>query len=208
MKRPKLDKEISIKDFKDYYWLKEELVGFCRDIGINSSGGKIDIYNRIIDFLENGKIITKSNIKKVNIISTFDWNNEKLGIDTLITDNYKNTENVRDFFQHKIGDHFKFNVEFMNWMKANNGKTLGVAVDKWREIVELKKDKNYKTEIAPQFEYNTYMRDFLNDNPHLSSKDAMSSWMLKRDKPGVKKYEKEDLIYLEMKKNKTTNAKR
>jgi len=60
MSRPKLDKEISINDFKDYYWLKEELVGFCRAIGINRSGGKIAIYNRIITFLENGEIIFKT----------------------------------------------------------------------------------------------------------------------------------------------------
>jgi hypothetical protein len=196
MNRPKLNKKISIKDFKDYYWLKEELVEFCRAIGINSSGGKIDISNRIIKFLENGELIIKSNIKKKTIISKFDWNVEKLNTATLITDNYRNTENVREFFRQNIGDHFKFNVEFMNWMKAHQGKTLGNAIEKWIEISKLKKDKNYKTEIAPQFEYNTYMREFLNDNPHLSSKDAIKSWKIKRDKPGVKKYEKEDLLYI------------
>jgi hypothetical protein len=199
MNRPKLDKDISLKDFKDYYWLKEELVGFCRVIGINSSGGKLDIFNRIIKFLENGVVIEKSDIKRISIISTFDWNIEELSISTLITDNYKNTENVREFFQQNIGAHFKFNVEFMNWMKSNQGKTLGDAMVKWIEIAKLKKSKDYKTEIAPQFEYNTYMRDFLNDNPDLSSKDAMNSWKIKRDKPGVKKYEKEDLMNLDIK---------
>ncbi|HCT31261.1 MAG TPA: hypothetical protein DIW31_11155, partial [Bacteroidales bacterium] len=140
-----------------------------------------------------------SNIKRTNTHSTFDWNNETLEIDTLITDNYKNTENVRNFFQHTIGDYFKFNVAFMNWMKANQGKTLGDAIDKWTAIAELKKDKNYKTEIAPQFEYNTYIRNFIHANPHLSSKDAMKSWKIKREKPGVKRYEKEDLFFLEIK---------
>ena len=38
--RPNLTKEISIKDF---YWLKSELMKFCKDIGINCSGGKIEI---------------------------------------------------------------------------------------------------------------------------------------------------------------------
>jgi len=193
MSRPKLDKEISINDFKDYYWLKEELVGFCRAIGINRSGGKIAIYNRIITFLENGEIIFKPDTLKANTCSTFDWNIERLGVETLITDNYKNTQNVRAFFQNKIGNHFKFNVAFINWMKANQGKTLGDAIDKWIDIAEQKKDKNHKTVIAPQFEYNTYIRAFLNDNPHLSSKDAMRSWMIKREKPGVHKYEEEDL---------------
>jgi hypothetical protein len=199
MNKPILDKNISINDFKDYYWLKEELVSFCRNTGIDCSGGKIDIYNRIITYLESGEIIKRPNIKRTNITSTFDWNNEKLSLDTFITDNYKNAENVREFFQNIIGNHFKFNVAFMDWMKVNTGKTLGDAVDKWIEIAKLKKDKNYKTEIAAQFEYNTYMRDFLKDNPDLSTKDAMNSWKIKRDKPGTKKYEKDDLIYLDKK---------
>ena len=41
--RPNLKKEISIKDFKDYYWLKEELQTFCRENGISASGSKLEI---------------------------------------------------------------------------------------------------------------------------------------------------------------------
>ena len=53
--------------------------------------------------------------------------------------------------------------------------------------------KNYQSEIAPQFEYNRYMRAFLSDNPNLSSKDAMKFWKLKRAKRGTYAYEKTDL---------------
>jgi len=62
-KRPNLNKNINLKDFKDFYWLKEELVAFCREIGINSSGGKIDIANRIAEYLKTGKI-ERRNYKK------------------------------------------------------------------------------------------------------------------------------------------------
>ncbi|MGL5913858.1 MAG: DUF6434 domain-containing protein [Bacteroidales bacterium] len=55
--------------------------------------------------------------------SNFDWNVERLTLETIITDNYKNPENVRAFLTTEIGKHFKFNVLFMNWMKQNNGKT-------------------------------------------------------------------------------------
>lgn len=34
-KRPKLNKKINAKDFQDFYWMKEELVAFCREVGIN-----------------------------------------------------------------------------------------------------------------------------------------------------------------------------
>ena len=194
MNRPKLDKTISIKDFKDYYWLKEELIIFCRETGIKTTGGKIEITDRILTYLETGEITTKSKGKIKKTKSNFDWNNEVLDFDTPISDNYKNTENVREFFKKSIGGNFKFNVEFMNWMKINTGKTLGNAVEKWKEIA--KKKKNYKTEIAPQFEYNTYMRDFLNDNPKLSIKDAIKSWKIKRNKPENRNYTKKDLEFI------------
>ena len=85
----------------------------------------------------------------------------------------------------------------MDWMKMNSGKTLGDAVDKYREIALLKKDKIYRTEIAPQFEYNTYISDFLTNNPDRSMKDAVKSWRLKRENPGLKKYNRTDLDFLQ-----------
>ena len=47
MNRPELNDTISPQDFKDFYWLKEELVTFCKTKGISSSGGKIEIADRI-----------------------------------------------------------------------------------------------------------------------------------------------------------------
>ncbi len=188
MTKPILNKTISIKDFKDNYWLKKELIDFCREIGINQSGGKLDIVARIERFLETGEVITVSSQKKSETSSNFDWNNEELNLSIVITDSYKNTENVRNFFKKSIGKHFRFNVEFMNWMKSNVGKTLEDAAVEWREIALRKKNNSGKKVIAPQFEYNTYIRDFLADNPSLSIKDAIKSWKIIRDMPGKKVY--------------------
>jgi hypothetical protein len=190
-KRPELNGDISLKDFKDFYWLKEELVSFCKKNEIDCSGGKIEIANRIIYFLETGKKDKQHKAQKSK--SNFDWNVENLSRTTIITDNYKNTENVRRFFTAEIGTHFKFNVLFMNWMKQNIGKTLQDAADEWNRIQLLKKDKNYQSEIDSQFEYNAYMRDFLKDNPSLTTKDARKYWTLKRETRGSKKYAKSDL---------------
>lgn len=87
----------------------------------------------------------------------------------------------------------------MNWMKSNAGKTLGDSIEKRKQIAKKKRDKNYKTEIAPQFEYNTYIRDFAKHNLHLSTKDAIESWKIKRDKPGDKKYNENDLGFIQKK---------
>jgi hypothetical protein len=192
MDRPELDKYISLQDFKDFYWLKEELVTFGRTIGIDTSGGKIDITERIAEYIQTGFVNKKANSKKQSRTSKFDWNSEALSLDTIITDSYKNTENVRKFFLENIGNHFSFNVLFMNWTKENIGASLKDAIEEWEKIYELKKDKNYKTNIAPQFEYNRYMRAFLADNPDKTNKDAMKYWKLKRAKRGTNEYEKTD----------------
>lgn len=190
--RPNLDRNISLADFDDFYWLKVELVDFCKRVGISTSGGKIDISDRIRHYILTGKTSVIES-KKLKSKSKFDWNKENLTLQTEITDNYKSGENVRSFFIKEIGPHFAFNVVFMKWIKENVGKTLGDAIFEWNNINELKKDKGYVSEIDPQFEYNRYMRAFLADNPDLSSKDVMKHWKMKRAKRGTNEYERTDL---------------
>jgi len=200
-KRPKLNRETSVKDFQDFYWLKEELVQFCRRCGLKSSGGKIVINQRIINFLRTGKRTTKKSNQNTKAKSKFDWNKSVLKKDTKITNNYKNTENVRSFFQQSIGVKFEFNLKFMNWMKTNSGKTLNDAIKKWNEI-EIKSKKSNKPKIiAPQFEYNTYIRDYLADNPKLNRDVGIKLWKIKKSLRGNNKYKKEDLKFIEKMKN-------
>jgi hypothetical protein len=90
----------------------------------------------------------------------------------------------------KIGSHFHFNTEFMNWMKGNIGKTMEDAIAEWKRIYERKKDKNHRTTIASQFEYNAYIRAFLADNKDKTMKDAIWHWKLKRNQRGDNVYTK------------------
>lgn len=189
--RPELNTKISITDFKDFYWYKEELVEFCRAENLDKRGGKLELAKRIENFLQTGERVSYQETKSKK--SRFDWNTEKLTIETEITDNYKNTENVREFFKNQIGDKFKFNVKFMNWMKTSQGKTLGDAVEQWGVIKNEMRTSKTEKQIAPQFEYNTYIRDFLKDNPDKSLQDAINYWKIKKLKPGDNKYSKSDL---------------
>ena len=132
--RPILDTAISIRDFKEFYWLKEELVEFCRKEGLKTAGSKRDISARIERYLISGERSLGAKERKYSSSSKFDWQKEILSSQTLITDNYRNTENVRQYFKEEIGCHFKFNVKFMNWMKANVGRNLGDAAEEWRRI--------------------------------------------------------------------------
>ncbi|MDZ4672236.1 MAG: SAP domain-containing protein, partial [Phototrophicales bacterium] len=52
--RPELTKNLSPENFRAFYWLKEELVAFCREHQISTAGSKIELTDRIIYFLKNG----------------------------------------------------------------------------------------------------------------------------------------------------------
>lgn len=181
IKRKTLDKSLSSKDFIASYWLKEELIAFCKEQGIDSSGGKVEITARIFAFLETGVVANTRSLHRKKSISKFNWNTEILSPETVLTDNYKNTENVRKFFKSNIGSNFRFTTTFMKWLGQNQGKTLNDAITEWLRLNTLSKKKGFKTDIAPQFEYNRFVRDYLSANPGKRLKDAIIHWKIKRN---------------------------
>jgi hypothetical protein len=64
-------------------------------------------------------------------LKTFDWHSDPITRKTQVTATYRNTQNVRRFFQAECGDHFRFNRPFMAWMKNGKRKTMGEAVKEW-----------------------------------------------------------------------------
>ncbi len=194
-KRPELDTSIAVSDFEDFYWLKEELIRFSRSVGIPTTGSKMELSERISSFLISGNIPIRKKSKQVTS-SKFDWNRAHLTKETLITDNYHNSENVRSFFLKEISSSFKFNVKFMRWIKDNVGKNLGDAIAEWHRLNQRAKGNSENTEIAPQFEYNRYLRDFLKDNPSLSRIEGIKLWKIKKTKRGDRSYSSADLQWL------------
>ena len=109
-KRPYLDKNLDSKTFRDFYYLKEELVNFCRKNGIPVSGGKIEIADRIAYFLDT-----------------------KIEADLICSEKH------RAFFRKHIGNGFSFNVAFQKWLKNNAGKTYKDAIASYYQILEERK---------------------------------------------------------------------
>ena len=184
--RPALDKNLDGKTFRDYYYLKEELVDFCRENGIPVSGGKLEITDRIAYFLDTGKILSAPvERKKATVLSII---NE----DTKIEANFVCSERHRAFFKEHIGSNFSFNVAFQKWLKNNPGKTYKEAIAAYYQIIEDK--KKGKTKIDKQFEYNTYIRDFFAENKGKSLEEAIKCWKYKKQLQGHNRYERTDLI--------------
>lgn len=187
--RPGLNDSLDGKTFRNYYYLKEELVAFCRANDLPASGSKIELTDRIAVFLDTGEVLKPVKKSRAKVVLT-----EDLTEDSVIEEGFVCSERHRAFFKSKIGKSFSFNVLFQNWLKANAGKTYGDAIAAYYEIAEDKK-KN-KTKIDKQFEYNTYVRDFFEDNKGRSLEDAITCWKYKKSLPGHNRYEKEDLVAL------------
>jgi len=186
--RPNIDKSLDSETFESYYFLKKELTHFCRQEGLQATGGKADLTKRISHYLNTGeKLIVKTGSK-----SSADIGN--ITEDTIIESSFVCSEKHRDFFKQAIGKGFSFNVMFQKWLKSNAGKSYKDAIQAYYQI--LAERQKGKTVIDKQFEYNTYIRDFFADNDGKSLNDAIKCWKFKKGLQGHSKYEKTDLIVL------------
>ena len=195
--RPQLAKDLKSEDFKEYYFLKEELKDFCKKEGLKVSGSKNQLEERIIYYLDAGKsldnsrpIKNKNNYSKSNSYKT--TNSEEITLDSLLGENFKCSEDKREFFENEIGKGFKFKVQFQKWLKSNPDKTYQDAINAYYELQNSKE----KTKIEKQFQYNQYIRDFFEDNDDRTLNDAIKCWNYKKSLKGHNKYEKSDLDIL------------
>lgn len=188
--RPELNIELDTVTFRSFYYLKQELIDFCRENRLPASGSKAELTDRIAYFLDTGSVLKPTAERKTAVsIGT-------LTEDTVIEPNIVCSEKHRAFFSEKIGKSFSFNVLFQKWLQANTGKTYGDAIRAYYRILEEKKQT--KTEIGGQFEYNTYIRDFFADNPGKNLHDAIVCWNYKKGLPGHHRYEQSDLCALDL----------
>ena len=99
-----LNEKLDGETFRSYYYLKKELVDFCRENNLPVSGGKVELTDRIACFLDTGKVLETSVKRKATI---------DIGLiieNTRIESNIVCSEKYRAFFKEKIGKSFSFNV--------------------------------------------------------------------------------------------------
>lgn len=105
--RPNLSKELDGATFRSFYYLKQELVDFCRENGLPASGGKIELTDRIAYFLDTGKVLAASVRRRSPV------NVGTITEDTKIEQNIVCSEKHRAFFREKIGKGFAFNAKWV-----------------------------------------------------------------------------------------------
>ena len=198
-----LTKDLTSAEFKEYYFLKEELKEFCKKEGLKSSGSKSQLEERIIYYLDTGKSLDESKINENNLNNenlaksklNKNHNSQEITFDSILGENFKCSEDKREFFEKEIGKGFKFKVKFQKWLKSNPEKTYQDAIHAYYDIQSSKE----KTKIDKQFQYNQYIRDFFEDNEGKTLDDAIKCWNYKKSQKGHNKYEKSDLEILNKK---------
>ena len=99
--RPPIGAINSAEELRRWYWLKSELVAQARRLGIVASGAKFTVLERLCHFYDTGERSWPGDVQKA-VSSTFDWRGAQLSADTVITDNYQNTQNVRRYFVEHV----------------------------------------------------------------------------------------------------------
>lgn len=151
--RPKLDKNLDGKTFREFYYLKEELVDFCRRYGLPTSGGKLEITEKIAHFFDTGEVIaTKKVQKKAQIIGNgFSFNvafqkwlkgNTGKTYADAITAYYRILEEKKNG-KTKIDKQFEYNTYIRDFFADNRGKSLDEAI----------KCRKYKKQLAGHNRY-------------------------------------------------------
>jgi hypothetical protein len=172
MMRPKLSVGLTSLEFAAWYWLKEELVAFCRSETISPSGSKIELQARISSFLDGG--ILPKHAAQVRRSGEMP---KQFGINTVIGDGWRCSPALGAFFRQTLGTGFRFNAKMRSFIHNGQGKTLAAAVTFYRSSAARE-----KRPIPPQLEYNRHFRNYFRDNPGASKEDAITAWWAKRDK--------------------------
>lgn len=189
--RPEFDEIKDYAEFTRYYWYRDELISICKEHGLKSSGGKLEL-NKVIEAYFSGVKIPpekKTGTRKQSVIT-------ELTPETgLIACGFTFGNRFREFFAQATGeDHFKFNVDMVATAKAvkENGDesfTLGDLLDIYYGR------RTYAVYDKSALQWNKFVKDFFADEMTKGFDDrlkvAAALWKTVRDSDREKVYTRE-----------------
>ncbi len=176
----------SIDDLENYYWMKSDLIKFCKNHQLPMQGIKFDLIARIRNYLSTGhRTNYKPKIKQ-------DKKDSLQGITkNMLVKNYNNDAETRKFFVEHIGKNFKFNSylrQFTDPDKILPNMTYSDLIVGWISFENDRKDSDKDHIIAPQFEYNQFIKDYFKNEENGTLKMAISAWKILISKKGPRTY--------------------
>jgi SAP domain-containing new25 len=173
-------------DVQNYYWMKTDLIAFCKQHGLQTQGAKFDLMERIKTYLSTGHRIAYQAIKKPT-----EKDSSKSITENTLVKNYSNDAETRSFFVENIGKKFKFNAYLRQFTNPGNilpNMTYGDLIEGWISF-EAEKNSNKNHAIPLQFEYNRFIKDFFAHEKDSTLEMAISAWKTLSSKKGQRTYE-------------------
>lgn len=171
--RPALTAALAEREFVRWYWLKSELVDFCRAEGLPSVGSKQALAGRVAARLAGRPVP-----RPVAAGPLHDRMPQRFSAATVIGRGWRLTRSLRGYFVGVHGARFRFNAVLRAFIYRGEGRTLSEASDCYRRSLAAGPGP-----IAEQFEYNRHMRDFFRRNPGATRAEALASWWGRRGAP-------------------------
>ena len=169
---PFLSANLTAQHFASWYWLKEELLAFCREHQISPSGSKLQLQSRIKDYLNGKNPVPRPTPQRTPTKMPTHFT-----MDTIIGEGWRCNPSLGAFFKQNLGPGFHFNAPTRDFIHTKAGKTLADAAICYQTSA---RPGAKKTRIPQQLEYNQHLRDFFRDNPGSSRQQAIDAWWIKR----------------------------
>jgi len=162
---------LTVVQFRDYYWLLSELAEFCRAQGLPTSGGKVEITDRIAAHLDGRPVRRAKRPPRTGAMPT------RFSPTTRIGAGWRCTSELRQFLQDHLERKITFDARLRGLIHDGQGRSLGDVIDEWQNV------PSETTDIAPQFEYNRFIRAFRAAHIGGTHQQAIKAWAKWRDTP-------------------------
>lgn len=189
--RPPLKPGVGPDVLDHYYWYMQELVVYCREHGLPSSGQKHEVLERVRRHIE-GKPLQRR-VAKFAASRPAAVPAGELTLDTRVDSSYKCDARTRAFFQSVIGPRFHFTAHLQQFRRGQpeGSLTYGDLASEWLAEEERRKNKDYRSSLMHTWEYNRFVRDYMQDKPRNEGKtlkDAAKAWSRLRESRGPRDY--------------------
>ena len=174
--RPDLTTGLTGAELARWYWLKSELIGLARMLGVAGSGSKDELTARLVAVLDGHSPPAPSSRATVSPGHQLCGD---LSADTVIPPSQRSSQELRAWFLTHVGPSFRFDRRMREFINAADGTTtLGDAVRHWTST----RDEPL-THIDPQFELNRFTRAWHASNPSGTRAELLADWKHYRSLP-------------------------
>ncbi len=170
--RPSLTPAMSAEEFRAWYWLKEDLVAFCRAHDLSRAGLKREIEARICAYL-SGSEKSKPRVqpRRAGVMP------REFALETIIGKGWRCSPVLGSYLRSVLGRSFHFNQAMRTFIHTAEGRTLRDACLLYQNSV---RPGAPKAAIPEQLEYNRHFREYFRDHPKATRDEAIAAWRRKR----------------------------